>query len=68
MHLFLCYFSYVMALSGLIKAFDDIQFVQQFLKRVLFEKIMLAHSFLDIGKKYQRHELDEDLALEVFFR
>ena len=65
MHLLSGHFTYVMPLSGLLKVFNDIQFIQKLLHGVILEKIMIAHSLLDKGKEDKSQKLDKELAVEI---
>ena len=68
MHLLFSHFTYVMPLSGLLKALYDIKFVQKLLHGVILEKIMIAHSLLNKGKKDKCHKLDKELTVQIFIR
>lgn len=54
--------------AWLLKAFNHIQIIQQFLQGMVLEQILVAHRLVDVGKENQGNKLNEQLALEVLLR
>ena len=56
------------AIAWLLVDFYDVQFIEQALHGEVWEEMVLVHFLLDVGQVHQCHELDEQLAFEVFLR